>query len=183
MNRVKAIVLFGLVVCSIGCTTWSVLKGGMHEWKDIGFKSSMPDNWMAYKPANGMLLTKDGYSLNHISVKKIKFLQRLANTNKRFQKGMLLHEILEIEIDSIKSNKEIFFFNIIKNEPITIDGLEGYRLEYEYEEKIGLRVKAIQCGFIYHDFVYRIVFKAPKLHYYDATIKDFESFFESFKLL
>jgi len=183
MKRIKNIIFLVLIACCTGCTTWAVLEGGQAEFKDTGFKASMPEGWMGYMPADGFMATKDGHSLNYIRVQKIKFLQRLTNTKKRFQIGMLLHEILEVEMDSIKSNKMTFFINIIKNNPITIDGREAYRLEYEYEEKSGLKVKAIQCGFIYNNYVYRISFKAAKLHYHDSTIKDFEKFLESFKLL
>lgn len=183
MKKANGMFFLSLIIFFSGCATWTVLNGGEYRFNDVGFKASLPNDWMAYKPAYGFMMTKDGFSLNHISVKKIKFLQRLANTNKRFQKGMLLQEILEVEIDSIRSNKRIYYLNIIKNEPVTIDGLEAYRIEYEYEEKSGLKVKAIQSGFIYNGFVYRIVFKAARIHYYDATRKDFETFLESFKLL
>ena len=183
MKRLKCLLLLGLVVSCSGCATWAVLNGEQAEFKDVGFRADMPEGWMGYIPAYGFMATRDGYSLNHISVKKIKFLQRLAHTKKRFQTGMLLPEILEVELDSIRSNKEVSYINITKNEPMTIDGQESYRLEYEYEEKNGLKVKVIQCGFVHNDFVYRIVFKAAKLHYYDDTVADFEKFLDSFELL
>lgn len=167
---------------TLGCTTWVVQKSGEHYEKDVGFYAQMPEGWMNYKPAYGMMVTRDGYSLNHISVMRIKFLQKLSNTKKRFEKGMLLSEVLEIEMDRIQSDPGIFYFEVLKNEPIIIDGREAYRLEYQYRSENGLMTKAVQCGFIYDKYVYRIMFQAAALHYYDATLPDFTNFLKSFKL-
>ncbi len=181
----KYIVILCVVLCS-GCamTAWSPLKAKEYKFRGMGIKTTIPSDWYRNNlGGKGLHISKDGMALNLISINKFKFRQKLPHTEKKYEEGMTIQDIADVTIDNIKANKSIFNFKVNTNTPITISGLDAYRFEYSYETEQGLKKKGITCGLVEGKRVYAVTYEAPRLHYYDKTLSDFESLVSSFEVL
>ncbi len=173
-------IVFGLS----GCATWTQMVQREYQEKGKGFKAEMPGDWMRYNLGPAFILTKDGITLNIIFVERIKYAKKLEHTKKIYFEGMSIQELVETEIDNIRSNEGIDKFQIISNQPQTIDGREAFRVEYTYAFlPAELKVHGIQYGFMEGKWIYRIRFEAAEQHYFKQTIKDFERFIKSFRVI
>jgi len=165
-----------------GCAPWTQLKGQEYKFHAGGFKAQVPRDWM--KANTGFfLMTRDGLALNEVSVKRYRFKDKLEHTAKRFFPQMLPQDLVEVEQDNFRANANITGFEIIRNEPRTIHGQDGYLIEYTFSTMRGLTYHGIQSGFAYDEKVYRIRYEAPQQHYYETALSDFDTFLETFRLL
>ena len=182
----RKIVSFVFILFLSGCsvTAWSPLQSKEYKFHGLKFKATIPLDWNRNNlGGKGLHISKDGMALNFISVKRFKFLGKLKNTGRKYEEGMPIEDIANVTIDNIKSNNGIFNFKVISNVPVIIGGLDAYRLEYSFETEQGLKKKGIVHGLVSEKFVYQLTFEAPRKHYYEKGLPDYESFVSSFKVL
>jgi len=181
MRRVILILLLGLFLG--GCAAWTQLEQRVYQEKARGFKAELPKDWMRFNLGSYFLITRDGTVLDMVTVERHRFNKKLEHTKKEYFEGMTLQELAEIEIDNFKSSKEIDKFEIIANQPQTLDGRAVFRLEYTLLTKGGLKKHGIFYGFIDDKWIYRIRYEAADQHYFSVTQKDFERFIQTFQVI
>ncbi len=183
-RRAIAAGLAAVFLC--GCaalTPVTRLKGG--EYKDGArrFTATVPDGWMRFNGRREFIMTRDGTVLEHILVKRTRLNTELEHTKKRFVQDMLPQDVAEVAADNVRADPDTQGVKILANEPAEIDGRPAYRLGYEYAATGGLKVKNIQYGFLDGDYVYRILYRAAKQHYFQARRGAFERFIGSFRVI
>ncbi len=184
MKKIFFIAVVSLAVGVSGCTSWTQLTGREYQEKGKGFKAEMPQDWMRYNMGPHFMMTKDGTTLDIIFIERAKFDKKLEHTKKKYLQGMTIQELAEIEIDNIRSNGDIDKFQLISNQPVTLDGQSAFKMEYTYVFLLErLKIHAIHYGFIKDEWIYRIRFEAAEQHYFKKTRPDFERFINSFKLI
>ena len=172
-----------LIIFLSGCATW-VPVGGNYEMSSHNFKTELPDGWRMYNfDKTQVLITRDGFTLQWISVSRKPIDQELAFTKKKFSQHMLPQEAAEVAIDNFRSNPKITNMHIIENSPAVIGGHSGFKIIYEYRTDKGLTKKgAYYCSLI-DEWRYRINYEAPARYYYAKYLPAFEKVKDSFKLL
>ncbi|MBL8013882.1 MAG: hypothetical protein JNN05_08550 [Candidatus Omnitrophica bacterium] len=172
-----------LLICCVGCTTiW--VKAPEIEYKHSGLKirAMLPSKWMRYTPDKGLILTKDGTTLDIISVSRIRFKDKLEFTKRQFTEDMSVLDLAEVEIDNFKSDTNRTQWTILQNKPAMVRSVDAYFFEYTCESLSGLKIHGQQYGFIFNNFVYRIRFEAADQFYYGKTVDDFLQFVKSINL-
>lgn len=181
----KVMIGIGICLCC-GCATlgpWTELTLGNYRDNTLGFATTVPSGWMRYNYADYFLITRDGLLLNRISVERRDPHKPLEFSKKTFDLNMLPQDLAELEIDNLKSNTNFSQFTLLQNKPTLIDTHEACFLEYTYVTEDGLRVRGKHIDLFHKKWVYRITYEAAQQHYFDASLKDFNCFLESFKLI
>lgn len=182
MKKNLLLVLYVLMLA--GCTTWTQLEGREYQEKGRGFKAEMSKDWMRFNLGPNFMMTKNGTTLDIISVARLKYDAKLDHTKKKYFEGMTVQELAEIEIDNIRANGGIDEFETAFNRPEMIDGQQAYRVEYSYVHMPGgLKIRGVLLGFLKDKLIYRIRFEAADQYYFGKARPDFDRFINSFKLL
>lgn len=167
-----------------GCSLYEPVKPGLHRNHFEHFSYDIKgEHWMVNPFGDGFLMSKDGYTINYIYVKREKLNTDLEVTKQRFLEGMEPFELADVQKDLILSNSGVTNFQLKADAPARIDGHDGYRLEYSYTTYKGLDVSGIRCGFIHERWIYHIVYEGLSEHYFPKNRPDFEAFLSSFKVL
>ncbi len=183
---VRRIILSLAILWLGGCASlspWNDLS--KEEYKDRArrFKAQVPLGWMRYNLLPYFVMTKDGTVLNRIAVERYPFDKNLEFIEKKFTSDMTPQDIAELELDNLKSNKNISQFQLLGNKPAAIDNLPAFWIEYTYSTVGGLKIHGLHYGFLKDKWVYRILYEAPEQHYFKKYQGDFKRFIESFKLM
>lgn len=167
-----------------GCSLYDPVKPGFHREHFQHFSYTIKgDHWMSNPFSDGFLISRDGYSLNFIHVKRDKLDTDLEVTKQRFREGMEPFELSEVEKDLIVSNTGVTNFRVLTDGPAKIDGHDGYRLEYTYTTYKGLDISGIRYGFIHDRWIYHVMYEGVSEHYFPKNRAHFEDFVQSFKVL
>ena len=176
-------VYFLLIIFLTGCATW-VQVGGSYETSSHNYKTELPDNWRRYnRDSSQVLITRDGFPLQWISVERRPVDKQLAFTQKKFSKQMLPQEAAEVAIDNFRSNPQIFDMKIIENNPALLGGYPGFKIVYQYQTEKGLTRKGVYYCSLVDDWRYKINYEAPARYYYERDLPALALIKKSFKLL
>jgi len=174
--------LWIILIFVVGCGSWTKV-GGLYESTYYSFSIELPETWMRLNTEDYLLITRDGVLLQHILIEMIPLNNSLKHTKKKFRQGMLPHETAEIILDNESSNPNILNLRIIKNVPVKISGLPGFKAIYTHKNKDRLRFKTIYYGFISGEQFYGISYTAASRHYFEKDLKVFQKAFRSFKVI
>lgn len=181
----RQIFIIALIFCLTGCATfvpWTEMNVSEYADKSQGFSATIPRGWMRFNRVGYFIITRDGTALENIAVARHKIDKKLEFTKKMFSKDMTVQDLAEIEIDDYLANNDISKFEVISNQPATIDGRQACRIEYTLVTGARLKVRGIHYGFVYKDWVFRIHYEAANQHYFKKYLGDFERFIVSFKV-
>jgi len=179
----KNVCLLVIVICLLnGCAPW-VRTGGPYEATRENVSLDLPDGWMRLNSDDYLLLTRDGVPLQSILVENINVNDTLKHTKKRFRKGMLPLEASEVIVDNIASNSQVHNFEIKESKSAKVAGKSGFRVAYSYKTVDGLKMQGVMYGLMQGESFYLIRYAAPKRHYFDRDLKNFERVVASVRLI
>lgn len=181
--KTKALLLLPALLLA-GCATpkWSQV-GGEYKNEPYNFSAELPPGWMSLNGKEGLLATKDGFSLQSIAIGRMEVNKPLPNTKKELKRGMLPQEAAEVVVDSFSSEQNYLNLEILENVPAKVGDYEGFRGVWMYGLKDGLKKKNVFYGFFAGDYYYYLRYSAPRRYYYDRDIDAFEKVVRSFKLV
>ncbi|MGB4068999.1 MAG: hypothetical protein WBK08_13295 [Nitrospira sp.] len=143
-----------------------------------------PSEWMTFRPAEYdkdankegtlLLLSKDGFSLQTITLTKRPVGNDFKHTQKKLTPGMLPQEAAEIVLDNVKATPQVVDLQIIENGPAIVAGAPGFKLTYTYREKSGLTRQATLYGTLDRDTLVTLSYDAVKRHYFQKDLATFE---------
>ena len=181
IHRIIVVCIIGIIVC--GCMTWTGI-GGPYSNDSLNFEVTLPHDWNKYNPSTkALLITRDGVSLQNITITRIATDEELSFTKKKLATGMLPQEVADIVIDNFVSNPNILEQTVIENVPAEIAGYPGFRIASSFKTQAGLIVNGITYGFLHDDFYYTLRYEAASTHYFAKDEEEFEKVKESFQLI
>ncbi|HSG05439.1 MAG TPA: hypothetical protein VLB09_03470, partial [Nitrospiria bacterium] len=86
-------------------------------------------------------------------------------------------------MDGVFSGPDVFHPEILKNEPVTVDGVSGFRVLYSFKTATGLKKKGVYTGFIAEKWFYFLRYSAPEQHYFEHDLEVYDRMVRSFRLL
>lgn len=176
-------VYFVFITFFTGCATWEHV-GGVYENRSHNYKTELPDEWRRFNlDRSQVLITKDGFSLQWISVSRTPIDKKLDFTQKKYSKYMLPQEAAEVAIDNLRSNPHVLNMQIIENEPVLIGGYAGFKIGYQYQTDKGLTKKGVYYCSLVDEWSYKINYEAPARYYFGRDLPALELVKETFKLL
>jgi hypothetical protein len=176
-------VYFLLIIFLTGCATWEQV-GGVYETSSHNYKTELPKEWRRFNlDRSQVLITKDGFSLQWISVSRTPIDKKLDFTQKKYSKHMLPQEAAEVAIANFRSNPQIFNMQIVENDPVLIGGYAGFKIVYQYQTDKGLTKKGVYYCSLVDEWSYKINYEAPARYYFERDLPALELVKEKFKLL
>lgn len=170
--------LFVILIFIMGCVH-GVQKGD----STYHFAVKIPKGWWQLETDKYFLITKDNPYLQYALIQERPIDKAFQHTKKKLESGMLPQEAAGVILDEIGADKNILNFELIENTPATIDGNEGFRILFTYQDKAGSSFKTLYYGFMKGNIFYNLRYTAAKRHYFQKDLKTFESFLDSFRLI
>ena len=159
MKKILVVVAALLVA---GCAHWVKTEGSFVSDSE-NFAVDLPIGWMRSNNDKLLLMTKDGIYLQRIVISRINLSdeKQFSATKKRVTKEMLPQEVADVVADNALSETGYTFEKVEESAPATVAGKPGFRLQFTYATKDGLRYRSICYGIVSGDHLYRIMYFAP----------------------
>ena len=163
------------------CSSWKQV-GGREGYTFRGFSVDIPSHWMQLDTDRDLLLSRDGPFLQYILVQQSSVDRSFQNTKKRFREGMLPQEAAEVVVADMTSDRALRNFHLLASDPVCVDGHDGFRLVFTYQNPDGLTYKTIYYGFIAGGTYYSIRYNAAERHYFEKDLGTFQQVLGSFHI-
>jgi hypothetical protein len=180
MKKITAVIILLFLIA--GCASVAQERS-LKNLPVNDFSVKVPEGWWKPKHINKYLLTKDGAFLQYVLIQQRPIDLLYSHTKKKLDKGMLPLEASGVIIDEIASDRRILNFNVIENVPAVIDGHDGFKILFTYEDKKGSTFKTLYYGFISGDSFFNLRYNAAMRHYFEKDIADFEKILASFRIV
>jgi hypothetical protein len=105
------------------------------------------------------------------------------NTHKKIKVDMLPEEAAQVIVDEIASDKNILNFRVLNNSPATIQGHEGFKILFTYNDQKGSKFKTLYYGLIKEDTFFNLRFTAADRIYFKQDIETFKRMLKSFQII
>jgi hypothetical protein len=152
---------------------------GVFSDSNNGYSITFPDGWHSTPYIRSTKVTRMGWELQCIAVDRIPMEEGLPNTKKVLRENMILPDLSQTYIDSVKSAPDISRFSLVSNKPAQVGGRSAFRIEYSYV-KSDLMYGCICYGVFNNKSLYIISYTAPRRHYFPINVKDFEQAAKTF---
>ncbi|MGD1971654.1 MAG: hypothetical protein PVG70_11810 [Desulfobacterales bacterium] len=173
--------LWLLLVLLIGCVTTH--DAGTYLSSDNRFSVEIPEGWRRLETDKYLMITKDGPFLQYALIQQRPTNRPFRYTRKSLNGSMLPQEAAGLIIDELASDRNLQNFHLIENAPVRIDGHEGFRILFSYNDKKGSTFKTLYCGFVTGNSFYNIRYSAAMRHYFDKDLATFEQLLGTFKVI
>ena len=181
-------VFFLLILEGCVTPTWQFVEGQyLPESKEL--QVEMPQGWKQYNllqkqdPTIMRALTRDGFALQAVFLKKITPETEFKNTKKRLSQGMLPQEVAELFFDDVRSDPNRTNQQILDQGPARLDERAGFKISYSYQTKTGLKKQGVCYGVMNDSTFYALIYEAPVQYYFSKDLPTFESIKGSFRIL
>ena len=171
------------------CASFAAV-GGKVAVPGQGFEVDLPQGWtriwdptLISKDVQPLLLTRDGFVLQGISIGREPIQQALPNSKKKFVAGMSPAEAAEVEVEDLRASSEVVNLELLESTPASIGERPGFRLVFVWKTKGDLRMKRLQYGVLDGPWVYRLIYYGTARYYFDRDVTPFEQVVRSFRLL
>ncbi|WP_242393124.1 hypothetical protein [Anaeromyxobacter oryzisoli] len=185
--RVAALALAAALLpgCMQKYSPWDPIGGRYDsgEWFGARFALDLPRDWMMLNQVeNGLVATRDGFNLQTVRVRKMKFGADLPHTKKKVSKGMDPQALAEVLLDDLRTDPSANAIKVLETRPETIAGKRGFRTTVGFRDGHGLRFKAVLCGVIAEGRAWQITYVAPARYYFDRDLPTFDSALGSLRI-
>jgi hypothetical protein len=163
------------------CAPW-VPTAGPYDPPSCHFSVNLPEKWMKFKTDDYLLISKDGPFLQYVLIQERQMDQPFGHTSKILNRSMLPQEAAQVIIDEISADRGISDFKVVENQPVRVNGLDGFKLLFTHKNRDGLLFRTQYYGFLSGVRFYAIRYNAPQRYYFDKDIQTFESILSSFEV-
>ena len=161
----------------VGCAGAWQSGGGPAPSADIGVEVDVPAGWyrIADAPLGAIIMTKNGISIETITVSRSGLDQKLPNSSKRFQDGMSPSAAADVDISNHEFAPGLDGFEVLDRGEATVDGHACYQYSYKYLESFGQPRKVKDYGCIVAAYIYRFHYTAPAQKWFDEFLSTFDA--------
>jgi hypothetical protein len=184
--------IMGAVVLLVleGCVTppWEMVQSRyVPESKELELE--LPAGWKQYNllqkddPTVMRALTRDGFALQAVFLKRMTLEMEFKNTKKKLSQGMLPQEVAEVFFDDVRSDPNKTNQQVLEQGPIKLGERSGFKILYSYQTKTGLKKQGLCYGLLNESTLYALVYEAPIRYYFARDLTTFEKIKDSFRIL
>ena len=168
-------------------------KGKVAEVADSAMTVTPPRDWnrLSAKPGKfAEVWTLDGEQLNDVTFyggveagkPLVKERDKKRDPLPKFTASTLLVEVPELLEGTYRAYKQIGAFTVTGSTPGQFLGRQGVNFTYEYTDQDDLPRKGEARAVLIEKKLYMVTFDAPRLHYFDKTLPDFQALASTAKL-
>lgn len=147
------------------------------------FTIDIPEGWRKIDNNRYLFLTKDSPFQQYVMVQNRPIGRMFLHTKKKLQKQMLPEEAAQVIIDEIASDDNILNFNMLANSPAEIQGHDGFKILFTYNDKEGSKFRTLYFGFIKEDTFFNLRYSAAEENYFQQDVTTFYQMLNSFQVL
>jgi hypothetical protein len=129
-----------------------------------------------------VVATRDGLNLDFVDILQFDVNKAFPSLGKSVNTSTLPSELAELLIAEQKIKLGMDSIQIVKNEPVIIADRKGFLVQLRFKNKSGLQIEQLTYGFVTTGKFYTFKFRAPSLHFFGASLPDFENLIESVRL-
>ncbi len=157
-------------------------QGRLYQNSYFAFKA--PTGWMLQDDGESIQLSKDGPDLQRIGVIYSTSKEAFPKLKKEASVDMLPSELAELTIAEIRASQDNGMpgMEVVSNQPVTIDGHQGFSVHIRYKLESGLRYETKVNGFVTQQGLYALYYRAPTLHYFNRDQEAYQSLVETFSI-
>jgi len=167
-----------------GCAaTWSRIT--LPEMKGPGnrYTVKVPSDWIhAAFIQQGICISKDGPNLNWIDVRHVGKKTAFNTIGAEIKDTQLVTEVAEYYLAHFKKTHPDGAVNLIALSPARISGRSGFRMRLETRDNRGMIDDYLIYGVTDDDYFYRLLYRAPRLHYFERDLAVYEALVASFQI-
>ena len=181
--RCLSICTLVLAVMSLSsCVTWTRVENPHMIGPHGQYQVTVPDCWIhAAFISDKICFSKDGPALNWIEVSHFSRSSGFPLTKVNLKGEHLISEVAEYYLAEIKVRFQSVTANHLSTEPVEINGKPGFKMRLELILPSGLEFDVLAYGMMDDDNFYHILYKAPRIYYFDKDLSTFEDFVTTFK--
>ena len=163
-------------------TTWKLLANPQMTGPEGRYHVTAPACWIhAAMITEKICISKDGPSLNWKEVSHFNRSAGFPLTRMKLNGEYLISEVAEYYLTELKARYQIVTVNHLSTEPAEIDGKTGFRMRLELILSNGLVFDILSYGAMDAENFYHLMYKAPRIHYFEKELATFEDFVGTFK--
>lgn len=177
--------LHGFVACCgvltlSGCAGGWQQAGGPYNDPVLNLEIDIPQGWYQIgAPRGSIVLTKNGVSIEAITVSRDLLNQKLPNTSKRFQAGMSPVDATDVDLSNHQFAPGITGFQEVERGTVTLDGHPCYHYTYTYIETSGEPQRVKDYGCIIDPTIYHFHFSAASQKWFPQSLPTFDALVNS----
>lgn len=156
--------------------------GGVYQPPSYSFTIDIPEGWRKIDRPY-LYLTKEDPFLQNMIVQNRPIGMPFRVTKKKINKNMLPEEAAQVIIDEIASDGNILNFNVLANSPAEIQGHDGFKILFTYNDKEGSKFRTLYFGFIKEDTFFNLRYTAAEDNYFQQDVATFYQMLNSFQVL
>jgi len=184
VNRIRSFTL--LVALAIfpltGCISWVEVKEPDFKAPNNAYTLQAPVGWMRISNNNFTLITRDSPYIQAIEINKFTHKNAFSQTGVTINENTLVTELAEYYIANYKAVNSGASINHLETKPAKIDGNSAFRLHLEHINSRGLIFDVIIYGFTDKSNFYHLLYRAPRIHYFEKDLQTFETVVQSFQV-
>ena len=182
-NRIKTVVLLGLILLSACVPTWQLTQEKPPSLKM--FEVELPESWLYLKDNSGksIIASTDGPLIQRIFVGYETFDKAFAKTEREVTGDTLISEVMDYYIAEVKASNAELVFESEEKSLVEVSENEGFRVIMAYKNAKGLRFKKEIIGTRNQDGMFFLAYDAPVILYYEKSKPVFDDVVQSFKIL
>jgi hypothetical protein len=180
VHKYVMVVCLAMAMALVACAgPWKKApdKLSEHPWS-----ITSPEGWMHLSTHESEMLSKDGPYLDYILIQSKPLYQGFRFTNQKLNPDMLPHETAQLITDNMRSDPLIRRFRLLDSKPAMVDGHEGFKLVYSYQDTYGVDIKSVYYGVILPDLFFNLRYSAPQRHYFEKELPAFNEVVDSLRL-
>jgi hypothetical protein len=127
-------------------------------------------------------MTRDGLLLQTVAVTRTDFDAKISNTDRKIEAGMEPHEAAQILIDALRADLNRHHLEVLDNQPATVGGHPGFRLEITYKTAEGLTLHETIYVALTEDSYVTARYTAPHRYYHERDANVFEQIVASLQI-
>ena len=178
----KRLLWFSLLICAVSFLACAH-NGGLNRPASYGYKVDIPEGWRQIDNNRYFLLTKDNPFKQYILVQNRPIGKSFRHTKKKMRTTMLPEEAAQIVVDELISDQNLVNLKLLNNTPENINGFDGFKLLYSYQDTEGHTFKTLYFGFIKEDTFFNLRFTAADRIYFQRDIGDFRNILNTFQII
>lgn len=187
---IRIAALASIMAVAAACQGYTLVKGGSPVEIASGMKAAPARSWSKLTGGKHEIWTVDGPVLQtlHFAVGLEEGDELFPpNPNRKeklpkFQETMTELEVAELYRDTI-TTLGASNFELQEIAPKTVGGKQGFRFEFDFAMKAGLKKSGVAEGVLEEGKLYLVVYSGAKLHYYPKNLPDAEQVMQSVEIL
>ncbi len=179
MKKIAWVAFFIFAASCLSCAN----TGGIYQPASYSFTIQIPAGWRKIDNNRYLFVTKESPFLQYVMVQNRPISRSFRNTEKKLKTDMLPEEAAQIIVDEIASDQNILNFAVLDNIPAAIQGHDGFKILFTYNDQKGSKFKTLYYGFIKEDTFFNLRFTAADQVYFQRDIETFKRMLNSFQVI